>query len=115
LLHLSLFYSIDMIELLLPCGFDTLEYSWVKATIGICMLADYSMAKKYQQGSYFPLFLVSVLLHIVISRGFGLKGSFLPPCPRSHQGSTPKPPPLLLCLPPFIFGTIGFPPHHILR
>jgi hypothetical protein len=25
-----LFYSIDMIELLLPCGFDTLEYSWVK-------------------------------------------------------------------------------------
>jgi hypothetical protein len=30
LLHLSFFYSIDMIELLLPCGFDTLEYSWVK-------------------------------------------------------------------------------------
>jgi hypothetical protein len=37
-----------MIELLLLCGFDTLEYSWVKATIGICMLADYSMAKKHQ-------------------------------------------------------------------
>jgi hypothetical protein len=36
-----------MIELLLPCGFDTLEYSWVKATIGICMLTDYSMAKKH--------------------------------------------------------------------
>jgi hypothetical protein len=34
-----------MIELLLPYGFDTLEYSWVKATIGICTLADYSMAK----------------------------------------------------------------------
>jgi hypothetical protein len=49
LLHLSLFYSIDMIELLLPCGFDTLEYSWVNATIGICMLADYSVAKKHQQ------------------------------------------------------------------
>ena len=49
MLHLSLFYSIDTIELLLPCGFDTLEYSWVKATIGICMLADYSMAKKHQQ------------------------------------------------------------------
>jgi hypothetical protein len=48
LLHLSLFYSIDMIELLLPCGFDTLEYYWVKATIGICMLADYSVAKKHQ-------------------------------------------------------------------
>jgi hypothetical protein len=39
----------DIIELLLPYGFDTLEYSWVKATIGICMLADYSIAKKCQQ------------------------------------------------------------------
>jgi hypothetical protein len=38
-----------MIELLHPCGFDTLEYSWVKATIDICMLADYSVAKKCQQ------------------------------------------------------------------
>jgi hypothetical protein len=38
-----------MIELLLPCGFDTLEYSWVKARIGICTLADYSVAKKHQQ------------------------------------------------------------------
>jgi hypothetical protein len=38
-----------MIELLLPCGFDTMEYSWLKATIGICMLVDYSMAKKCQQ------------------------------------------------------------------
>jgi hypothetical protein len=38
-----------MIELLLPFGFNTLEYSWVKATIGICTLADYSMAKKHQQ------------------------------------------------------------------
>jgi hypothetical protein len=38
-----------MIELLLPYGFDTLEYSWVKATIGIYTLADYSMAKKHQQ------------------------------------------------------------------
>jgi hypothetical protein len=37
-----------MIELLLPCGFDTLEYSWVKATIGICTLADYSVTKKCQ-------------------------------------------------------------------
>jgi hypothetical protein len=34
-----------MIELLLPCGFDTLEYSWVKATIGIYMLVDYFVAK----------------------------------------------------------------------
>jgi hypothetical protein len=38
-----------MIELLLPCEFDTLEYSWVKVVIGICTLADYSMAKKHQQ------------------------------------------------------------------
>jgi hypothetical protein len=38
----------DMIELLLSCGFDTLEYCWVKPTIGICMLADYSVAKKCQ-------------------------------------------------------------------
>jgi hypothetical protein len=38
-----------MIELLLPCGFDTLEYSWVKATIGICTLVDYFVAKKRQQ------------------------------------------------------------------
>jgi hypothetical protein len=34
-----------MIELLLPYGFDNLEYSWVKATIGIYMLADYSVAR----------------------------------------------------------------------
>jgi hypothetical protein len=38
-----------MIGLLLPYGFDTLEYSWSKATIGICTLADYSVAKKCQQ------------------------------------------------------------------
>jgi hypothetical protein len=37
-----------MIELLFFCGFDTLEYSWVKATIGIYMLADYYVAKKRQ-------------------------------------------------------------------
>jgi hypothetical protein len=37
-----------MIELLLPCGFDTLEYSKVKAIIGIYTLVDYSMAKKCQ-------------------------------------------------------------------
>jgi hypothetical protein len=42
-----------MIELLLPYGFDTLEYSWVKATIGICTLVDYSMAKKHQHPLWF--------------------------------------------------------------
>jgi hypothetical protein len=35
-----------MIELLLSCGFDTLEYSWVKASIGIYTLVDYSVAMK---------------------------------------------------------------------
>jgi hypothetical protein len=29
--------------------YDTLEYSWVKATIGICTLADHSVAKERQQ------------------------------------------------------------------
>jgi hypothetical protein len=38
-----------MIELLLPCEFDTLEYSWMNAIIDICTLIDYSMAKKRQQ------------------------------------------------------------------
>jgi hypothetical protein len=48
-----------MIELLLPSGFNTVEYSWEKVTIGICMLADYSVAKKRQQPSiisYVPCF-----------------------------------------------------------
>jgi hypothetical protein len=49
LLCLSLFYSIDMIELMLPCGtWNTLES---RATIGICRLVDYSMAKKRQQAA----------------------------------------------------------------
>jgi hypothetical protein len=52
-----LFYSIDMIELLLLCGFNTLEYSWVKATIGICTLTDYSVAKKCQ---HHPILLRSI-------------------------------------------------------
>ena len=47
----------DMIESLLPCGFDTLEYSWVKARIGICMLADYSVAKKHQHSTTIKDFL----------------------------------------------------------
>jgi hypothetical protein len=40
-----------MIELLLPCGFDTGEYAWEKATIDICTLVDYSVAKKCQQAA----------------------------------------------------------------
>jgi hypothetical protein len=47
-----------MIELLLPCGFDTLKYSWVKVTIGICMLVDYFVANKCQQGSTKKLMLL---------------------------------------------------------
>jgi hypothetical protein len=38
-----------MIELLLPYVYDTMEYSWLKTTIGICMLVDFSVAKKHQQ------------------------------------------------------------------
>jgi hypothetical protein len=37
-----------MIELLLFFGFDILEYSWINVTIGICTLADYSVAKKHR-------------------------------------------------------------------
>jgi hypothetical protein len=48
-----------MKELLLPCGFDTLEYSWVKATIGICTLANYFVAKKYQPSSTTTLCTIS--------------------------------------------------------
>jgi hypothetical protein len=48
LLCLSLFYSIHMIELLLPYGFNTLEYSWEIATIGICTHVNYYVAKKFQ-------------------------------------------------------------------
>jgi hypothetical protein len=57
-MRLSLFYSIDMTQLLHPCGFDTLEYSWVKATIGICILVDYSVAKKYQQWHHLRCYMV---------------------------------------------------------
>jgi hypothetical protein len=45
----------------------------------------------------------------------GSKGVFLPPCPRSHPGGTPKLSPLLPCLPSFIVGTIGLLSHHMLR
>jgi hypothetical protein len=40
------FYRYDRVT---PSGFKTLEYSWVKDTIGICTIADYSVAKKRQQ------------------------------------------------------------------
>jgi hypothetical protein len=44
---LFLFYRYDRVTA--SYGFDTLEYSWVKAPIGICTLADYSVARKRQQ------------------------------------------------------------------
>jgi hypothetical protein len=44
----------DIVELLLSSRFDTLEYSWVKATIDICTLEDYSVAKECQQLSHMP-------------------------------------------------------------
>jgi hypothetical protein len=49
-----------MIELLLLCGFDTLGYSWVKATISICTLADYYVAKKYQQAFWGSQLILSI-------------------------------------------------------
>jgi hypothetical protein len=52
-----------MIEILLPYGFDTLEYSWVKAIIGIYMLADYSVAKKHQQCAYDAFNNITLLVH----------------------------------------------------
>jgi hypothetical protein len=60
-----------MIELLLHYGFDTLEYSWLKATIGICTLVDYSVAKKHQQWaphvsakSFPPIPVIGALLYL---------------------------------------------------
>jgi hypothetical protein len=38
-----------MVELLLRYGFDTLKYSYMKATIDIYTLVNYSVAKEYQQ------------------------------------------------------------------
>jgi hypothetical protein len=45
----------DIVELLPPCGFDTLEYSYVKATIDICMLIDYSMTNEMSVSFLPPL------------------------------------------------------------
>jgi hypothetical protein len=67
------------------------------------------------RGSYLILFLFFVLLLIVISRGFRLEGSFLPPCPHSRPGGTPNLPPFPSCLLPFIVDTVGLPPHCILK
>jgi hypothetical protein len=59
-----------MIELLLPYGFDTLEYSGVKDTIDICILVDCSVAKKCQQAcnSYVGIAVVRLCLRIAFVR-----------------------------------------------
>jgi hypothetical protein len=48
-----------MIELLIPYEFDTLEYSWVNATIGICTPVDYFVANKLLQHSALFSFLLN--------------------------------------------------------
>jgi hypothetical protein len=50
-----------MIELLLPCGFVTLEYSWVKSSIGFCTLVDYSLAMKHQHLSIASLVILACI------------------------------------------------------
>jgi hypothetical protein len=62
------------------------------------------------RGMYFPLLLILILPNIIISRGHRLQGCFLPPLPHGRLGGTPKQPPLFLCLPPFIVGTVGILP-----
>jgi hypothetical protein len=63
-----------MTELLLPYGFDTLEYSWVKATISLYTLVDYSVAKKHQHSSYHELSFHSsfVPTNIILEPGGGI-------------------------------------------
>jgi hypothetical protein len=72
-----------MIVLVLPCGFDTLEYSWVKATIGICMLADYPVSKKCQQTS--PQWPDWVMFGYPIVRMEALQSTFCHASLRNHK------------------------------
>jgi hypothetical protein len=76
-----------MIELLLPCGFDSLDYSWVKATIGICTHADYSVAKKCQQWASLSMLrhswlgsLLAEMIEYKRTRGNGSLSYFCCPC-----------------------------------
>jgi hypothetical protein len=68
-----------MIELLLPYGLDTLEYSWVNATIGICTLADYSVAKKCQQLG--KDILQDLVVRIDVNH---IPKQIMSPCPQCH-------------------------------
>jgi hypothetical protein len=62
--------------------------------------------------NYFPLFLV-LPFHIV-SRGLRFGRGLLPPCLCFGPGNALKPSLRLLRKLPFILGTVGLPPHHIL-
>jgi hypothetical protein len=52
---------------------------------------------RVKSGSYLPIFLIFTLLLIIISRGYGLRGSLLPPMPSQPLG-----------LLPFVVGMVGF-------
>jgi hypothetical protein len=57
---LVLFYGCDRVTASLWIRY--LEYSWVKATMDIYMLIDYSVAKKHQQST--PLIVILTAGHI---------------------------------------------------
>jgi hypothetical protein len=57
--------------------------------------------------SFVPLFLIFILLFVVTSRGFKLRGSILPRLPRCRPGGTLGPSPLPLYTQPFIVETVG--------
>jgi hypothetical protein len=82
-----------MIESLLSSGFNTLEYYWVKATIGICTFVDYSVAKKHPH-TFNTCSWVPIPRYLTdISGGYNLGGASFP-----HH--TPRPShPTVLCFP----------------
>jgi hypothetical protein len=65
--------------------------------------------------SHFSLLSAFILLFIIPSQGFRIRGSVLPPhpChrPGGGQGASPRPP----CLQLFDVATVGLLSHHILR
>jgi hypothetical protein len=63
--------------------------------------------------SYLPLLFIFILILVIPSRRFRLRGSVLPPHPCHHPGSTRGPSPLPPHPQPFTVDTIGLPPHHI--
>jgi hypothetical protein len=59
-----------MIELLLPCEFNTLKYCWVKATIGIYTLIDYYVAKKRQHRPTSGVWMASLHLDGIVTEWY---------------------------------------------